>query len=105
VRCIGDRSEPIIDHNRDARLTAETVLRRVLQGLKMVLGEPVAGKLVGSSDPQVIAFDGDQTALPNPRIDHGRRHLAREGLEEAGPEVVQHGRPHLHTQLSTDVDS
>jgi hypothetical protein len=54
----------------------------------------------------MIALEREETAGANPVVDHGARELAGENVEEARPKTIQHRlRPHLHTWLSTGVDS
>src|SRR5262245_577141 len=95
-----------VDDERDPRMAAEALARRLMKGVEVVLREPVARELVRRPDAQVVAVDGKEPARPDPVVEDGRRERPSQTIEETGPKVIQHGsRPHLRTELSTLVDS
>ena len=88
-------------------MAAENLARRLMEGVEIVLGQPVARKLVRCANSEVIPLDRQEPAGPNPVVEDRRGERPREGIDESRPEIFfQHGsRPHLHTELSTVVDS
>jgi len=72
----------------------------------MMLDQPVARKRVGRADLEMVALDGQEAAGADPLIDDGGGELVGDGIEEATPKAIQHrSSPHVHTELSTGVDS
>ena len=78
----------------------------VLSALQVMLNQPVARKAVRRADLQMIALYGKQATGPHPLIDDGRGQFVADGVEKTTPKAIQHSSsPHLHTELSTGVDS
>ena len=71
-------------------MTADRLLRGMLEGVEMVLQQPVARKAIRCADPQMIAFDREQPAGTDPGIEDGGRQFVGERIEQPRPKASQH---------------
>src|SRR5207249_11654441 len=91
------RGRGSVDDDRHPRVTAQAFLRRALQGLEVMLHEPVTREPIRGSNLQMVALDGLEMARAQPRIEDRWRQLAGKRFQEAGPEAIQDRlRPRFH---------
>ena len=53
-----------------------------------MLEEPIAVKLVGRADAEVITLDSDEPARTEPRIHYSGREVPTGGVEDARPKTL-----------------
>jgi hypothetical protein len=67
---------------------ADALLSRRLQGVEMMLRQPVAAESVRRPDSQMVALDCEQPARTDPRFEDGWRQTAARRLQYLRPKAI-----------------